>query len=793
MESPLFDFKGFSEISDFDFMYNGNDIMVNEVATNLSKGIEDIGSANGSNNNHPVIDELNSNHILPAPANELHESPPSAPKPTQMPKTSQQVDEGVELPPPLATTNEQTQLDPMNADLNTFGEEPLNQLIESPDLPNESFLHGWSSNSNLEQPIPLGFEGNNPSLKNDDDASQTTSPPFSPLIMERTNSFPLPLEEMLLKDGVYMAQSVYSERRVNSVQANQLNSHIGSSLPKDRVHKTQPDHSERRANSIKANNLNSYIGSNLSKDGAYIAKSVYLERRDNSVEINKLNGHVGSSLQDGPLSCSPQREDLVNQGRRVTFADQFQQNKGNNNSNGNQQPLAYPNLTPQSLTGVGILHGRSTQINRQASTWNSYKGNNFYRPLAPARSQADEFRSIGNSDSQQYNFIQPRFSALLRSQQNNPSQLLNQVPNRPNASDSLLKHSMLTKHSIPSQFMSQNLSYQQHDQVSMTAGAYNPRTYSTRLTESSMPLRTSTLSPNRQTNPLDVSNLRYRNSLQPRSSTLSNSRYNFQDLNDYQDHQIDQFNLMTSQLGSQVSNSMLQDSLMHSGSYHLPHHQQASSQFSVLGLSKLPHHQQASSQFSMPCLSNPDLYNSKLPESSILQRLLQQEVLLNQPATLIPTYPLSGTGTGTGTSISSIVFNSLLQNETGGTSTSQQVGTPLSNYRKRKASRRKRPTAARTRYGLGEPSSSLKRFRREPSTQLMPQRDPSTMSIPKPIPVPNAEHENRDILSMHKEINTSSSASNLSGPRAIKNSLYDPLFEGIGLPVDPHLRMFATM
>ncbi|KAG4140803.1 hypothetical protein ERO13_D06G040075v2 [Gossypium hirsutum] len=285
---------------------------------------------------------------------------------------------------------------------------------------------------------------------------------------------------MLLKDGVYTAQSVYSERRVNSVQANQLNSHIGSSLPKDRVHKTQPDHSERRANSIKANNLNSYIGSNLSKDGAYIAKSVCLERRDNSVEINKLNGHVGSSLQDGPLS-------------------------------------------------------------------------------------------------------------------------------------------------------------------------------------------------------------------------------------------------------------------------------------------------------------------------SILQRLLQQEVLLNQPATLIPTYPLSGTGTGTGTSISSIVFNSLLQNETGGTSTSQQVGTPLSNYRKRKASRRKRPTAARTRYGLGEPSSSLKRFRREPSTQPMPQRDPSTMSIPKPIPVPNAEHENRGILSMHKEINTSSSASNLSGPRAIKNSLYDPLFEGIGLPVDPHLRMFATM
>ncbi|TYI21581.1 hypothetical protein ES332_A06G046800v1 [Gossypium tomentosum] len=710
MESPLFDFKDFSEINDFDFMYNCNDIMVNEVATNLSKGIEDIGSANGSNNNQPVIDELNSNQILLAPANELRESPLSASKPTQMPKTSK--DEGVELPPPLATTNAQTQLDPMNADLNTFGEAPLDQLIASLDLPNENFLHGWSSNLNLEQLVSLGFEANNPSLKNDDDACQTTSPPFSPLIMERTNSFPLPLEEMLLKDGVYAAQPIYSEHRVNLVQTNQLNSHVGSSLREDGVYTTQPVYSERRVNSIKANNLNSHIGSNLSKDGVYTTKLVYLERRDNSVQIDKLNGHVGSSLQDALL-----------------------------------------------------------------------------------RSLADEFQSIGNSDSQQHNFIQPRSSALLRSQQKNPSQLLNQVPNRPNVSDSLLQHSMLTKHSIPSQFMSQNLSDQQHDQLSITPGAYNPRTYSTRLTESSMPLRTSILAPNRQTNPLDVSNLRFRNSLQPRSSMLSNSsgRSNFQDFNDCRDHQIDQFNLMTSQLGSHVSNSMLQDSSMHSGSYQLPRHQQASSQFPIPGLSKLPYHQQASSQFLLPCLSNPDLYNSKLPESSILQRLLQQEGLLNQPARLIPTYPPSGSGTGTGTSISSIVFNSLLQNETGGTSTSQQVGTPLSNYRKRKASRRQRPTSAKTRYGLGESSSSFKRFRRQPSTLPMPQRDPSTMSMPMPIQVPNAEHENRNIFLMHNETNTSSNAGNLSGPRAIKNSLYDPLFEGIGLPVDPHLRMFATM
>ncbi|MBA0610920.1 hypothetical protein Godav_011664 [Gossypium davidsonii] len=73
------------------------------------------------------------------------------------------------------------------------------------------------------------------------------------------------------------------------------------------------------------------------------------------------------------------------------------------------------------------------------------------------------------------------------------------------------------------------------------------------------------------------------------------------------------------------------------------------------------------------------------------------------------------------------------------------------------------------------------------------------MSILMPIPVPNAEHGSSNLLSMHNETNTSSNASNLSSPRClitfrpIKNSLYDPLFEGIGLLVDPHLRMYANI
>ncbi|MBA0747347.1 hypothetical protein Gogos_004266 [Gossypium gossypioides] len=734
MEYPLYDFNDFNDFNDFDFTDNYNDIMVNETTTNLSKGIG-IGSASGSNNNQPVIDELNSNQNLPVSVNELHESP-SALEPSQMPNTSANAE--VELQSPL-TKNEQTQLDQMNVDLDTFGEVPLDQLIASPDIPNESFLHGLSSDPNFEQPIYSGFEGN------DNDAHQTTSPPFNPHIMERTNSFPLPLAERLSEDGVYTDQPIYSEPRVNSVQANQFNNHIGSSLPEDGVYTAQSVCSEYRVNSTQENKFNSHIRNSLPEDGIYTTQPVFSEHRVNSVQTNHLNGHIGSSLQAELLKYTGE---------------------------------------------VGLLHGRSTQINRQAPTWISHKENDFYRPLASSGSEANQFQSIGNSDSQLYNFIQPRSSTPSRSQQqlNNPSQLLNQVSNRSNASNSLLQHSMLTKDSMPSQLMSQNFSYQ-HDQVSMTTRAYNPQTYNIGLAKSSMPLRTSTLAPNRQTNPPDVSELRCCHSLQPRSSMLSSlsGRYNFKDLNDYQDHQIDRLNLMTNQPDSQFPNSM------HSG------------YIDLLNLTsyQLPRHQQASSEFSMPCLSNSDLYKSNLPESSILQRLQQQQGLLNQPAKPTPTYPISGTGTGT--SLSSIVKNSLPQNETGNTLTPHQVRTPLSNYRERGTSERRQSAPARTRYGLGESSSTFKRFRSGfklilsgfdesfSSTLPMPipQREPST--LPMQMAASDAERENWNLLSTHNEAGTSSNTGNLSSPRPIKNALYDPLFKGIGLPVDPHLRMFATM
>ncbi|MBA0645996.1 hypothetical protein Goklo_014006, partial [Gossypium klotzschianum] len=70
----------------------------------------------------------------------------------------------------------------------------------------------------------------------------------------------------------------------NSVETNQFNSHIGSSLLEDGVYTTQLVYSERRANLVKANNLNGHIGSSLQEDGVYIAKSVYLECTVNSLQ-----------------------------------------------------------------------------------------------------------------------------------------------------------------------------------------------------------------------------------------------------------------------------------------------------------------------------------------------------------------------------------------------------------------------------------------------------------------------------------------------------------------------------
>ncbi|OMO85788.1 hypothetical protein CCACVL1_09999 [Corchorus capsularis] len=163
----------------------------------------------------------------------------------------------------------------------------------------------------------------------------------------------------------------------------------------------------------------------------------------------------------------------------------------------------------------------------------------------------------------------------------------------------------------------------------------------------------------------------------------------------------------------------------------------------------LPAYQQASNQFSMlPPLPNSDTnyQNSVLP--SLLPRLptVEQPTLNQTTSRPTPIYPRSGNYLPT------LVFNSLLQ--------AQEIG-----------GRRGRTR----RFEVGE-SSSFKRFRRDPNAANSSQQVTDTSLSLKNNEATAAEH---DIANLQ-----------LGPPRGIKNSLYDPIFEGLGLPVDPHLRMF---
>ncbi|XVE95353.1 hypothetical protein REPUB_Repub02eG0089600 [Reevesia pubescens] len=583
---------------------------------------------------------------------------------------------------PPSARDDQPQLNQMNANPDTFGHghvshynsNPLHEhveLVSSPGSTNESFHQHASPNQNLMQPTYSGFEGSDSSHGDATDEQQTTSSLFSPLIMEKTQSFSLALAEKIPEIGSYVNRPFYSEHEVNSVQPNQLNDQIGTSQ--------QPELPWR------------------------------------------------------------QRVEPVNRGKAKLFPDPFELNNGNNNFNDNQQALLYPNLFPQSPSGIRFLNGGSSQINQQAPTWISNKENDLYRPLASSgSSQVNQFKA---TNPQCYNFILPSSSAPLRPQQlNNPLQLLNQVvPNMPNPSDLLLQHSMLTKQSMPMELMPQHFSYQQHNEFPTGPGAYSSQICSTILPESSMTSRTPILPPHHQINPLEVSDLRYPNSLQSEVSMLSRYFLSYK-----RGRMKSNFAYVSSHLIITIINWTF-------SSHQLPANHHASNQFSM-----------------MPSLPNSGHHNSELSESSILPRLqtMQLQGLLNQTARPIATYPNSGT------SLSSLVLN--FQQETGGTSAADhQMETSLFSHKEQGISGKR--GHARSRFELGE-SSSFKRFRRESN---MPQAS-------------SAEQVNMTSLSLQNEASTSSNIGTLFHPRPIRNSVYDPIFERIGLPIDPHLRLFAN-
>ncbi|GMI77152.1 hypothetical protein HRI_001384500 [Hibiscus trionum] len=659
------------DVSDVEFMGNANDIMLENYEHNETAAnfSKEIGSGN------PTLAE--------AP------NMPNAPSPS--------------------TRDDRPPLDPMNANPGTFGL-GNDRLVSSPGSTNDSFL----PKPNPGQADYSGFGGNGSSLGHYDAAS----PVFSPLIMEQTHSFPMALAEKLPQNGDYSPQSFHSKHGVQTNQA------------ENGGYSTQSFHSEHVLNSLQTNQVNGHVGlAGYSTQPLHSEYGVNLGQTNEDLPTQASHSvQSGSSLQAELLGS--QRVESSNQGKTIMLADRFQQNNENNNFS----DIHHPNSLTQSSSEIGYLNGGSRQINQQAPTWVSNKDNHFYRPLAPAGQQFLQFQATDNSDPQRHNFEPPRPSASLRAKQlNNPRQLLNQVPNMPNASNSLL------------QFMPRLFSYQRN-QVAIAPRAYNPQTYSTRLPESSMRLRTP-IRPTGQTNPLGVSDLQYLNSLQSKVTMLPSGRSILEDSNEQRHHQFDPFSPMRNQFGTHSSNSMLQEALMHSSSYKLPAHQQASSQFSM-----------------MSGLPNSDNHNPMLTETSFLPRL-QQQGLQNQTARPGATFPTSGT------CLSSTVLNSLLPKETGDTSAPHRMETSLRGHRERGNSGRRRGHSRR-RFEPGESSSSpFKQFRR-------------ASSLPQSV---SAEQENGN------EAGTSSITDRLLGPRPIKNAVYDPIYEGIGLPIDPHLRIFATI
>ncbi|OMO94204.1 hypothetical protein COLO4_16479 [Corchorus olitorius] len=294
-------------------------------------------------------------------------------------------------------------------------------------------------------------------------AQQTgMSTPFSPLIMEQLNPFPMALAEKIPENancGGGAQSSCHSENEVTSKAANENHGHVGSSSQAE------------------------------------------------------LSGSRRQTLDRGKAIMTADHLEIE------------QNNIGNNNFSGNQEALPpYPSLFPQTPSEMGFFNGGSSQFNQQLPNWTSNTGNDLYRPMPPSGSEINPFNATNSSGPMCFNFMLPQSPAvpLRPTQFNNPLQPMNQVPNMPNATDSaLLQHSGLPSNPMP-MHMPQHFSHQP-DQAQMAPGAYNPQNFTSMLPESSVPLslRTPMLPTADKINPLDTSDLHYRyNSLQPKPNML---------------------------------------------------------------------------------------------------------------------------------------------------------------------------------------------------------------------------------------------------------------------------------
>ncbi|XP_059437605.1 uncharacterized protein LOC132170565 [Corylus avellana] len=480
----------------------------------------------------------------------------------------------------------------------------------------------------------------------------------------------------------------------------------------------------------------------------------------------------------------------------------------NNFSSISQQQSLCPTLFPQNPMGFGVTNQRPLLINQQQATLLPHNQNTPYRPFSPLGPQANEFMTANVYDSQCINFMQPQSYAFLRPQQSsNQLQQLNQAPQTTSVFDPQCHYSMLPGLSMP--FRPRSFLHHQFDQVPVPPNVYDPQGYNSMLPELSILARPPQLANyHQQPNQLWTT----QNSLLPGSSMPSRLQQfcGRQQLNQ-------STHLMPNVFNPQLGASMLPEPIMLSGRSQLLDHYEQSNQVSMTpcvcnplqhnsiasGPAALPRatrlydHQHLFEQFqdSQFCSSmrpqqsslhqrlnqvtetaigiDPQHHNILLPDSSTPFSLqtIQTHGFLNQTGRQSIPYLSSGTNAQ-----QTQILNLQTEREIGGgknrVAISDLSETSLRGFKEKGLVEGHRRAAKR--HLLGESSLSSKRSMIE---TIWGER--------------SLQDEERTSQSEGNEVENSI-LSNPSYTRPTKNAVYDPTFEGIGLPVDPHLRLFAS-
>ncbi|KAK7855194.1 hypothetical protein CFP56_029391 [Quercus suber] len=437
--------------------------------------------------------------------------------------------------------------------------------------------------------------------------------------------------------------------------------------------------------------------------------------------------------------------------------------------------------------------------------------------------QSNEFMNANVYDPQYFNHMQPQAYTLLRPQQLTNQLQLNQVQQMQNVFDPQYQYSMLPSMPVrPRSYV-----YPQVNQVTVPSNMYDPQVYNPMLTQDlSISVRPSLLGNHQQQlNQVWTT----QNSILPGSSMPSRLQQSY---GRQQPNQL--ATLMPNMYTSHVSSSMLQEPIMFSGSpYPLDHYEQANqvsmSPFAsnlqqrnsiTAGSSIQPwahsqrlydydhqHEQVQNSKFCSSMLPQPSMLSrsqqsseyqqlNKFPEMA--SRTIQTQGLQNQTARQSLSYLSPGTQqTQSLNSQSQLITNNLVNRKLGACPKSQflfyekhyQWAAPgryycllfvtflgYLYYDIKGLVDGLRSAAKRNAYG--ESLLTSKRSRTE------------TVSQERNLSASNPQEEEKTSRPEETEVENPNDQS----PKAKKlnNSLYDPNFEGLGVPVDPHLRLFGS-